>query len=303
MTHQIKISPNGPTLSRLIFGTMRLGVWGAKMDTAGYEKIIKKSIDLGVTTFDHADIYGHYTTEGEFGEVLKQQPHLRQKMQLITKCGIKMMTPNRPAHKIKSYDTSKSHIIQSAENSLKELGTDHIDVLLIHRPSPLMQPDEIAEAFTQLRTAGKVLHFGVSNFTPSQFAMLHSRIELVTNQVEASVTHVAPFTDGTFDQSIDKGVKPMVWSPLGGGKVFTALEDDQVQRIQKVGLALVEKHGVKGLDQILLAWLLKHPAGILPVLGTTKITRLEAAVAALSIKLTDEEWFEILEASVGQRVA
>lgn len=303
MNEKIKLSPNGPTFSRLIFGTMRLGVWGANMNTAEYEKITQKSLELGITTFDHADIYGHYTTEGEFGKMLKKQPNLRQKMEIITKCGIKMVTPNRPNHKIKSYDTSKKHIIESAENSLKELQTDYLDLLLIHRPSPLMQPDEIAEAFNQLREQGKVRYFGVSNFTPSQFSMLNDRFELVTNQVEISINHLFPFTDGTLDQCIQKGIKPMAWSPLGGGKVFTDLEDETVQRIRKVGMELMEKHNATGLDQILLAFLLKHPAGILPVLGTTKMKRLEAAAAALEIELTDEEWFELLEAQTGHRVA
>jgi predicted oxidoreductase len=282
---------------------MRLGVWGANMNTAEYEKITQKSIELGVTTFDHADIYGHYTTEGEFGKMLKNQPNLREKMEIITKCGINLTTPNRPNHKIKSYDTSKAHIIKSAENSLKELGTDYLDLLLIHRPSPLMQPDEIAEAFTQLRVEGKVLHFGVSNFTPSQFSMLNECFKLVTNQVEISIHQRATLTDGTLDQCIEKGIKPMAWSPLGGGKIFTDLEDTQVKRIRKVGMELMEKHGATGLDQILLAWLLKHPAGILPVLGTTKIARLETAANSLKIELTDEEWFELLEASVGSEVA
>lgn len=303
MTNKIKLAPNGPTISSLIFGTMRLGAWGANMNTVEYEKMIQESIELGVTTFDHADIYGHYTTEGEFGKVLKKQPSLRQKMELITKCGIKMVTPNRPNHKIKSYDTSQAHIIKSAENSLQELGTDYLDLLLIHRPSPLMQPAEIAEAFFKLKKQGKVKYFGVSNFTPSQFSLLNQCFELVTNQIEISINRLEPFTDGTLDQCLEKGIKPMAWSPLGGGKVFTELEDVSIQRIRKVGMKLMEKYEAKGLDQILLAWLLKHPAGILPVLGTTKIQRLEAAVEALNIELTDEEWFELLEASVGRRVA
>ena len=300
---QTKIAPTGPTLSRIVFGTMRLGTWGENMDTKGYEKMIHKSLESGITTFDHADIYGHYTTEGEFGQVLKQQAGLRQKMEIVTKCGINLVTPNRPHFKIKSYNTSKTHILQSVENSLRALHTDYIDLLLIHRPSPLMQPDEIAEAFTQLRMAGKVQHFGVSNFTPSQFSMLNSRFELVTNQVETSVLKLAPFTDGTFDQCIEKEVKPMAWSPFGGGKLFGESEDPQVQRIKKTGLKLMEKHRAKSLDQIFLAWLLKHPSGILPVLGTTKSARLEAAVAAMKIELTDEEWFELWEASTGHRVA
>ncbi len=303
MKKRIKIAANGPTLSRIIFGTMKWGEWGWKLRTRAITQLIEESIEAGVTTFDHADIYGHYTTESDFGKALKVRPDLRKKMEIITKCGINLVTPNRPQHKIKSYSTSKEHIIKSAENSLKALNTDYIDMLLIHRPSPLMHPDEIAEAFTQLRAQGKVKYFGVSNFSVSQFEMLQSRITLMTNQVEGSILHLPPFFDGTFDQCIKKRISPMVWSPLGGGNLFTVSGEIRTERIKKAANVIRERVGDIGLDQIYLAWLLKHPAKILPVLGTARIDRVKDAISALKIEMTDEEWFTLLEASTGKEVA
>ncbi len=289
-------------LSRIVFGVMKWGVWGHNLSADQMLELLKQSIELGVTTFDHADIYGHYTTEGVFGMALKKQPALRQKIQLVTKCGINLITSNRPQYKIKSYDSSRKHILESVDNSLQYLNTDYIDLLLLHRPSPLMNPVEVADTFHELKESGKVRFFGVSNYTPSQFELLHSHFPLMTNQVEASVLHTAPFFDGTFDQCLRHGIAPMIWSPLGGGQIFTDLEDEQVQRIRKVAIELGEKYNVD-IDQILLAWLLKHPAQLLPVLGTAKIDRVKKAVEAMNIDLTQEEWFELLEAARGHEVA
>ncbi|RMG81914.1 MAG: aldo/keto reductase [Bacteroidetes bacterium] len=302
MVPKVKIAEGGPGFSRLVFGTMNWGVWGANLSAREMLSLIHKSHDLGVTTFDHADIYGHYTTEGTFGEALARNPSIRQNLQIVTKCGIRLITPNRPFNRVHSYDTSRRHILLSVENSLRELHTDYIDLLLIHRPSPLMDPDEIAEAFEQLKKSGKVLHFGVSNFTPAQFNMLQSRVPLVTNQVEASAIHLAPFLDGTFDQCLEKRIKPMVWSPLGGGKIFTDSDDPRNARIRKIAAQIGARHGDFSLDQVLIAWLLKHPAGILPVVGTSKFERLAAAVGAQKLEMTDEEWFEIWIASTGKPV-
>lgn len=303
MNLSTSLGPSGPTFSRIVFGVMKWGVWGHQLNAQQILALVEASIECGVTTFDHADIYGHYTTEADFGGALKLDPALRQQMQLVTKCGIKMVTPNRPDNKLKSYDTTTRYIIESAEQSLKNLHTDYLDLLLIHRPSPLMHPDEIAEAFTRLKQEGKVLHFGVSNFTPSQFDLVNSRIPLITNQIEASLFHLDPFLDGTLDQSLKHGLKPMAWSPLGGGKVFTDLEDPQVVRVREVAAALGMKYNDAGIDQILLAWLMQHPAGIIPVVGTGRIDRLKGAVEATEIKLTQEEWFALWEASMGEEVA
>jgi predicted oxidoreductase len=300
-SNKIKISPNGLELSRIVAGVWKWGVWGWQMPDQAHLALIEKCLEYGATTFDHADIYGHYTSEGDFGRALKLNPSLRQKMQLVTKCGIKLTTPNRPLHTIKSYDTSKEHIIWSAENSLKELNTDRIDLMLIHRPSPLMDADEIAEAFTALQQAGKVLHFGVSNFTTTQFDLLNSRIKLATNQVEIHLMRPEPFLDGTLDQCQQHRIAPMAWSPLSSGSIFTNLEEEQVQRIRKAATPLMEKYSI-ALDQLLIAWLLKHPSHILPILGTARPERVLAAVEALKIELTDEEWFVLWEAAQGREV-
>lgn len=288
--------------SRIIAGTMKWGAWGAKFDTAAYERMIKECIALGVTTFDHADIYGDYTTEAEFGKALQQEPSLRQQMQLISKCGIQMVSANRPQHIIKSYNTSSQHIITSVETSLKNLSTDYLDCLLIHRPDPLFHADEVAKAFTQLKEQGKVLHFGVSNFRKWQTDLLNSRFKVEVNQIECSLLRLEPFVDGTLDHCQQHRITPMAWSPLGGGNIFTDKEDERTLRITAVANFLAEKHN-SSADIILLSWLLTHPSGIIPVLGTSKASRVKDAVAATQIKLDREEWFMFWRASTGKEVA
>jgi predicted oxidoreductase len=301
MVPQIQLSAKGPAVSQLVAGVMTWGSWGRQIDTQQMLTLIEQAMEMGITTFDHADIYGGYTTEAAFGEALKRKPSLREKMQIVTKCGIKLVTPNRPSHTIKSYNTGVAHIIESVNRSLKNLQTDYIDLLLIHRPSPLMDPKDIAKAFRWLRQDGKVRFFGVSNFTPSQYELIDQFHDLTTNQVQANLLHRDPFLDGTFDQSILKECRPMAWSPLGGSKMFAKEPTEAVQRIRRVAAGLQEKYEVT-LDQLLVAWLLKHPAGIIPVLGTTKAARLEAAVAALDIDLRREEWFMLWEAAAGHEV-
>jgi len=227
------------------------------------------------------------------GDAIKGKSSLREQMQLVTKCGIRLVTPNRPDNLIKSYKTTKKYIIASVEQSLKNLQTDYIDMVLIHRPSPIMDPMEIAEAFRELHKSGKVQHFGVSNFTTSQFDMLHSFFPLQTNQIEISPLRLTPFVDGTLDQCIQHGIKPMA---------FSKQPDEKVARINAVVHELEEKYNVSA-DQILTVWLLKHPSGILPIMGSTKINRIQSAVDALQIQITDEEWFKIWEASEGHEVA
>ncbi len=294
-TEQIQFSP-------YIVGAMRLGDWGAKMSSQELEKFIDGCLDLGLKDFDHADIYGHYTEEAKLGEVIKRRTDLKSKIQITTKCGIKLITPNRPTHTIKSYDSTREHIIQSAENSLKALSIEAIDLLLIHRPDYLMDASEIAAAFSDLKEAGKVKHFGVSNFTPSQFELLNSVTPLVTNQVEISVLHRNAFEDGTLDQCQKNGIQPTAWSPLGGGALFGESKDAAIIRIKKVLAELGEKHEASA-DQLLFAWLLKHPSRIVPVLGTTKIDRVKAAIDARGIALSHEDWYQIWEAAIGTEVA
>lgn len=288
--------------SAIIAGTMKWGIWGARFNTAAYEQMIKDCLSVGVTTFDHADIYGDYTTEAEFGEVLKNEPSLRSKMQIITKCGIQKVSPNRPEHKIKSYDTSYDHIIQSVENSLNNLSTDYIDCLLIHRPDPLFNADEVAKAFTYLKEQGKVLHFGVSNFKRWNVDLLNSRFSVEVNQVECSLLHLESFLDGTLEYCQQHHITPMAWSPLGAGNLFVETDDERIQRISAVAGILAEKYNTSA-DAILYSWILTHPSGIHPVTGTTKPERIRSATEALNIKMEREDWFMLWRASTGKEVA
>ena len=294
MSKKLKFSP-------VIAGCMKWGNWGAGFSTIQYLQLIEDCLANNITSFDHADIYGDYTVEEEFGNALKEKPSLRDHMQIITKCGIRRYTPNRPDHKINSYDTSKKHIIQSTELSLKNLHTDYIDALLIHRPDPLMHPDTIAEAFTKLKKQGKVLHFGVSNFTPPQVSMMLSGFAVEFNQIEVSVVKPDPFHDGQLDQCIQHSITPMAWSPVGGGRLLTNAGDERNKRILTVAEKLAEKYNA-ATDQILLAFLFRHPSGIIPVMGTTKIERLKSAYAAASLEIEREEWFMLWRASTGHEV-
>lgn len=293
---------NRLTLSPVVAGCMKWGSWGAAFSTDQYQAAAEACLAAGITTFDHADIYGDYSTEADFGNMLQASPSLRQQMQIITKFGIKMPVASRPSFRIKSYDTSREYILHCAELSLQNLHTDYLDVLLIHRPSPLMHPEEIAEAFSQLKKQGKVLHFGVSNFTPSQMALLHTYFPVEINQLEVSLLQMETLHNGQLDYCLQGKIIPMAWGPLGSGRLFAPDEkDEQVIRIRKTATALAEKYRVS-LESILLAFLHRHPAGIIPVLGTSKPERLLEAMQTSSLQLEAEEWFMLWEASAGRQV-
>ncbi len=262
---------------------------------------IEQCIELGVTSFDHADIYGDYAVETLFGEALAAAPGLRDRLQLVGKCGIKRVSSQRPQHAIKSYDSSCAHVTASVEASLRSLHTDRLDLLLIHRPDALMDPDELAETFRSLRAAGKVLRFGVSNHSPAQFALLHRRIPLETNQIEFSPLQLQALADGTLEQCLDLGLRPMVWSALAGGRLFTA-DDAQTQRVREILDALARAHGVS-VATVAYAWILRHPARPRPITGSGRIEAVAEAVAALSLRLPAEDWYRVWRASAGQDVA
>ncbi len=298
---RINIAPGGPDFSRIVQGFWRVDQW----DKSENEliKFIEDCYELGVTSFDHADIYGLYTNEEIFGMAFSQSSVKRENIELVTKCGIKLITPNRPEHKIKSYDTSKEHIKKSVEQSLINLQTDYIDVLLIHRPDPLMDADEIAEAFNELKSSGKVKFFGVSNFSVSQFELIKSRLDfpLVTNQIEYSILNMQAQFDGVLDQCQKHKISPMAWSPFAGGKLFYG-DSEQTQRVQNVLQEIKNEVGNESIDQIALAWIMQHPANICPVLGTGNIGRIESAIKAEKINLSKEQWFETWQASKGHEV-
>ncbi len=298
---KIKLEQNGPEVSGIALGMMRLRDWNLSVKER--RRWIERAIELGLTTFDHADIYGDYTCETLFGEALSSMPTARPEMQIVTKCGIKLVSRNNPGCAIKHYDTSKAHIVASVDNSLKRLRTDYIDLLLIHRPDPLMDPDGVADAFVSLRESGKVLFFGVSNFSVSQFELLQSVLPfpLVTNQVECSVLETEPFENGTLELCQRLGIAPMAWSPLGGGALFTG-KTKRILRVRKELRAMCGSLGIDSIDGLALAWLLGHPARIVPVVGTGRMERVENALETMKIRLGREDWFRILRASRGEDV-
>jgi predicted oxidoreductase len=293
------LSKHGPQFSRIIAGAWR---WQS-LTQPELEVIVRHAIDHGITAFDHADVYGNYACEELFGNVLRANPSIRSKIELVSKCGIKLVSKKRPQHAIKHYDTSYNHVVASVENSLRALHTDYLDLLLMHRPDPLMDSAELSKAFNDLKQSGKVLHFGVSNFTTSQFELLQKYTEysLVTNQIELSLFNPQPFFDGTVDTLMKYHVSPMAWSPLSGGKYFNE-ETSMGRALIQNAHRLCEKYGTTA-PQLLLAWLCLHPAKVFPIVGTSKPERLTEAVHASQIKLERQDWFEMLKWSTGKDVA
>lgn len=285
-------------LSPIIAGVMNWGVWDKNLNTNEFTHLINLFIENGITTFDHADIYGGYTTEASFGKALSESKIDRKKIQLITKCGIQYVSENRPNNSIKHYEYSKDYIIWSAENSLKNLQTDYLDVFLLHRPSPLMHADEIAEAVSKLKAEGKILSFGVSNFTSSQTELLRQKTEISFNQVQFSATHHEAMLDGSFDYMQIHNIKPMAWNPLG---IVFRENTDQTFRLRQLLAKLVEKYRI-GSDIILLAWIMQHPAGISPVAGTVNSGRIQQLMKAKSLVLDKQDWFAIWTESMGHKV-
>ena len=268
---------NGFGLSRIVHGQMRMADW--KMSNQELLRLMEEVIELGVTSFDHADIYGNYSCEAILGDVLNLKKSLRGQIEIITKCGINLISDKFPGRKIKYYDYSYDHIVISVNNSLRNIGTDHIDLLLLHRPAPIFDPEAVAKAFSILKREGKVLHFGVSNFTPGQFEMLNSFTgeKLVTNQVEISPYCLDHFENENLDFFLKEKIKPMAWSPLAGGKLLNP-RDEKGARILRTLMEIAEELNVAPVDRIIYAWLLKHPATIIPVVGSGKIERIKHAL-------------------------
>ena len=283
--------------SEIIIGCMSWAKWGKDYSTEELIDLLNFCLEEGLSTFDHADIYGDYTTEGRFGEALSKSGIKRESIQLITKCGIQYVGETRD-NQVKHYNYSKDYIIWSAEQSLKNLKTNYIDLFLLHRPSPLMHPDEILEAIQRLKLDGKILNFGVSNFTPSQVELIDSKVDVQANQVEFSLTQHSAMHNGSLDQMIVKGIKPMAWSPLGS---YFRDTNAQTLRIKKILQKLSEKYEVSE-DTILLAWIFKHPSKVAPVIGTTNKDRMRNAKHAAQLTLELEDWFSLLVASQGHKV-
>lgn len=277
---------------------MSWGVWGKQFSTKEQIDMIRFCTENGNTIFDHADIYGNYTTEAGFGKAFIDSGINREDIQLISKCGIQLINERRGS-RIKHYKYAKEYIISSAEASLKNLKTDYLDTFLLHRPSPLMQPDEISEAITILQDSGKIKNFGLSNFTPSQVDLIANSVPVTANQIEFSLTKNEAMFNGTLDKMLQEGIQTMSWSPLGA--VFKD-ETSQTKRIKAVLKKLTKKYEISE-DVILLAFILRHPAKVAPVVGTTNKERILNANSALNIHLELQDWFEMLAASQGYEVA
>lgn len=285
-------------LSPIIAGVMNWGLWDKNLNTREMNHLIHLFYENGITSFDHADIYGGYTTETAFGKAWADSKIAREKVQFISKCGIQYVAESRPENKIKHYEYSKEYIISSVENSLKNLQTDYLDVFLLHRPSPLMRANEIAEAVEKLKADGKILSFGVSNFTASQTALIQSKTDVSFNQIQFSATHHDAMLDGSLDFMELHKIQPMAWNPLG---VAFRENTDQTFRLRQLLAKLVEKYGV-GADIILLAWVKQHPANILPVAGTINVSRIQQLMKAQTLVLDTQDWFAIWAEPMGHRV-
>ena len=283
--------------SPIIAGVMNWGVWDKNLDTKSMEKLIHTFINQNITSFDHADIYGGYTTEESFGKAYKISGIKRETIQLISKCGIKYLSEKRD-YKIKHYDYSKEYILWSVDESLKNLQTDYLDLLLLHRPSPLLQPEEVADAVSALKESGKIKHFGLSNFLPHQTDLVKKYVDVEVNQIQFSATHHFPLTDGQLDYMLLHKIKPMAWNPLGS--VFKE-NNEQTLRLNNLLGNLTVKYEVPA-DIILLQWILQHPSQVIPVIGTANSDRVENLKRLESFQLETEDWFEIWTTSMGHKV-
>lgn len=276
---------------------MTWGCWGSALNNNEMANRIEGALEFGLNRFDHADIYGDYTTEFEFGAALKQSNVAREDIELITKCGIQM-TRGR-ANRVKHYQYDSKYIIESAERSLKNLGTDYLDLFLLHRPSPLLDTEQVGFAVATLLDQGKIKSFGLSNFLPHQVDSIMRFAPVEANQVQCSITHTDAMYDGTLDQAKHLNVEPMAWSPLGS--LFKNVQNPSVARIREAAVDLLDKYDTD-LAGLALAFLAKHPSKISPVVGTTKLDRLADAKKGFETELELEDWFILLEAAKGARV-
>jgi len=298
-------------VSRLAYGCWRLAnaknasESKSEIRAAGKRAVIA-AYEAGYTLFDHADIYGDGEAEKIFGEVLHENPEMRGRISIITKCGVRRL--DDPSGSPYHYNLSGEYIIHSCEGSLKRLGIESIDVFLLHRADWLVDPADVAAASIKLKQSGKVRFFGVSNFRPSLVSALQAvcPMPLVANQVEISLCKLDAFEDGTLDQCLEEKITPMAWSPLGGGQLAEGakrlLKSQKGYRTEEVLPLLDEfamQHGVTR-SAIALAWLLKHPAGIVPIVGSTNPQRIRDAARATGINLSREEWYRLLIAARGE---
>ncbi|MFB9949531.1 aldo/keto reductase family oxidoreductase [Rhizobium puerariae] len=294
---RVQLSPD-LELSRLVYGLWRIGD-DADTSPKHVEAKVEACLAQGITTMDNADIYGGYTAEAIFGAALKASPSLRDRIEIVTKCGIVAPAGRHSAVRGKHYDTSAEHINASVEASLRDMATDHVDLLLIHRPDPFMDPDVTGPALDALVTSGKVRAVGVSNFRPHDFSLLQSSMEspLVTNQIEISLLVADAFTNGDLAYLQERAIAPMAWSPLAGGSLFKPENRSLLAILERIGTE-------QGVDAtaVAIAWLLAHPAKILPVLGTNNLDRIGKIGDAAKVTVDRQTWFDLYTAALGKPV-
>ena len=284
--------------SKIIQGCMSWGKWGSKLSTSKMEELIHFNLENGVSLFDHADIYGDYTTEIEFGKAFRSSTVKREDIQLISKCGIQYVGESRPENIVKHYQYDSNYIIYSAEKSIKDLNADYLDLLLLHRPSPLMHPDEIKKAIDVLISEGKIRMFGVSNFSKEQTELISLKSKVKVNQIQFSLSHNSALFDSSLDYMISNNIIPMSWSPLG---LFFKEKNKSVDRVNLLLEELCKKYSATK-DQLLLSWILKHPSKIHPVIGTTKKERILNAVNSEAVIISEIDWFRMLETYLGHKL-
>lgn len=304
------LGASGMRVSRLAYGCWRLaGSEGApRLDPSAGRRAVHAALDAGYTFLDLADIYGGGECERIVGAALRERPGVRESVVIASKCGIRRA--GEPAGTVGRYDFSAGHIIRSVEGSLARLGIETLDLLMLHRPDHLMEPDEVASTFSALRAAGKVRHFGASNFRPSQLELLLRAcgFPLVTHQVEASLMHLAPFEDGTLDQCQGHRITPTAWSPLGRGVLGHGPLDGHPATVAARASRLHgELDGIApalGLDRagVALAWLLRHPSRPVPVVGSVDPGRIQSMARAAEVEMSRDDWYRLLVASRGERM-
>jgi predicted oxidoreductase len=310
----MKLGSSSLEVSSVALGCMRLS-----SDTEEAMATVQVALDHGINFFDHADIYGRGEREAVFSALWQRSAGIREKIFVQSKCGIKV---GDGAGMPTRYDFSYEHIRKAVEGSLQRLKTDYLDVLLLHRPDALVEPEEVARAFSELHQSGKVRWFGVSNHTSAQMQLLQAYVEqpLVANQVELSVTHNQMFNDGIQFNRDEIGVTSrsegtvefcrlhnitlQAWSPLAAGKVTGRLPDDPAPHLEETAKIVAEMAEEKGVSKeaILVAWLLRHPARIQVIIGSTNAARIEASAHADEIKLTLDEWYQLFTAGRGGQV-
>lgn len=303
-THSIAepacLTPNGLSLSSFVQGYWRLADW--RMTQQQRLNFLNQHIELGITSVDHASIYGTPSCESLFGEALALEPSLRANIQIVTKCGIHLETDSN-TKTVSHYTSTKPQILESVEKSLSRLNTDYVDLLLLHRPDFLLDADQVAEAFNILRSQGKVCHFGVSNYSPSQFSLLQSRLDfpLETNQLEINPVNLSAIHDGSLDQMQQLRSRPMAWSALAGGQIFSG-KTPQLNRLREVVTDIAHEIGTNSIEQVVYQWILNLPSKPLIIIGSGKIERVQSAINSQNLSLSREQWYRIWVASSGHNV-